>query len=189
MTGAVLGLLVAAALLCGGGARRRAVPPSRNGTRPLAGRPGSGAESTLDDVADALVLLALALRGGRSPLSALDDVVARTRGRVRADLARVAAATRWGLPGTEAWQGTSPVWGPAALAWAAAERAGVSPGPLLDQAAATLRARAASETEEALGRAGVLLVLPLGLAFLPGFVATTVVPVVLRLLEVLAPRR
>ena len=38
-----------------------------------------------------------------------------------------------------------------------------------------------ARVEAAVQRAGVLLVLPLGLAFLPGFVGTTVVPVVLHL--------
>ncbi len=41
--------------------------------------------------------------------------------------------------------------------------------------------------EAAVQRAAVLLVLPLGACFLPGFVATTVAPVVLHLVGGLAP--
>ncbi len=145
--------------------------------------PGSG--STVEDVADALVLLALALRGGRSPLAALDDVAGRVVGDVALDLRSVAASHRWGLLAEEAWRAVPDVWAPAAAAWVAAERAGVSPGPLLDRAAASVRSRAAADREAALQRAAVLLVLPLGLAFLPGFVLTTVAPTVWRLVPAL----
>ncbi len=48
-----------------------------------------------------------------------------------------------------------------------------------------MRVAEARRVEAALQRAGVLLVLPLGVCFLPGFVATTVVPVVLVLLGAL----
>ena len=141
--------------------------------------------STVDDVADALVLLSLALRGGRSPLHALDGVARRVGGDVGRDLATVAAFHRWGVDGLEAWSDAPAIWEPAAAGWVAAERAGVSPGPLLDRAALSVRARGAAERETALQRAAVLLVLPLGIAFLPGFVLTTVAPTVWRLLPTL----
>ncbi len=150
----------------------------------LAADPTRGG-ATVGDVADALVLLSLALRGGRSPLDALEGVGQRVGGEVGRDLATVAAFHRWGLDGADAWSTLPPIWAPAATAWIAAERAGVSPGPLLDRAASTIRARSAAEREGALQRAAVLLVLPLGVAFLPGFVLTTVAPTVWRLLPTL----
>ena len=49
---------------------------------------------------------------------------------------------------------------------------------VLLEAAATLRDTESRRLEEAGGRAAVLLVLPLGLCFLPAFIATAVVPIV-----------
>jgi hypothetical protein len=49
-----------------------------------------------------------------------------------------------------------------------------------------MRAEESRRVEASVHRAGVLLVLPLGACFLPGFVATTVAPVVLHLLGGLA---
>jgi pilus assembly protein TadC len=65
----------------------------------------------------------------------------------------------------------------------------VPPAGLLRDAAADLRRDALAQVEVATARLSVRLVLPLGLAFLPAFVLTTVVPVVLALADglVLAP--
>lgn len=153
-------------------------PTDQAGSAGSAGSVGS----TMAEVADALVLLALALRGGRSPIDAVEEVARRIGGEVGDDLATVAASHRWGLDAGEVWRAVPDVWAPASAAWVAAERAGVSPGPLLERAATTIRARAAAERESALQRSAVLLVLPLGVAFLPGFVLTTVMPTVWRLL-------
>lgn len=145
---------------------------------------GGGADesvSTVDDLADAVVLLSLALRGGVAVTAAIDTVAEVTSGQVRADLRSVAAAYRWGMPPAEVWNDLDPVWRPVALAWAAAERAGVPPAGLLLSAAQRLREREAARLEARLQRAGVLLVLPLGGLFLPGFIATTVLPVVVHL--------
>jgi len=57
---------------------------------------------------------------------------------------------------------------------------------LLTAAAGRMRAEESRRVEASVHRAGVLLVLPLGACFLPGFVATTVAPVVLHLLGGLA---
>jgi pilus assembly protein TadC len=136
---------------------------------------------TVYAVADALSLLALALRAGLGPVEALETVADRLGGRVGRDLAVVAAAHRWGEDSAAAWTRVDDVWRPAALAWHAAALAGAAPGALLDAAAGQLREAEDERIEEAVQRAGVLLVLPLGLAFLPGFVCTTVVPIVLYL--------
>jgi Flp pilus assembly protein TadB len=161
-------------------------PAAQGRSGPASRRPRSASEaaeaSTVDEVADAVVLLALALRGGAAVTGALECVIAAVHGQVRADLSTVLSAQRWGLPAAEAWSTLSPVWRPVALAWSAAERAGVPPSDLLLSAAQRIRDAEAATREERLERAGVLLVLPLGGLFLPGFVATTIVPVVAHLL-------
>jgi pilus assembly protein TadC len=62
-----------------------------------------------------------------------------------------------------------------------AEVTGAAPADLVADTAARLRELHERELERRAGRAGVLLVLPLGLAFLPAFACTAVVPVVLAL--------
>ena len=64
------------------------------------------------------------------------------------------------------------------LALWTADRAGAAPAGLLTATAARIRRTEAAQIEARIQRAGVLLVLPLGLCFLPGFLLTTVVPVV-----------
>jgi Na+/glutamate symporter len=98
----------------------------------------------------------------------------------------VAAAHRWGQPPEGAWAHVGPGWAAAAIAWHAAHAAGAAPAGLLDAAGRRMRAEESRRVDTAVQRAGVLLVLPLGACFLPGFIATTVVPVVLHLLAGLA---
>ncbi len=98
----------------------------------------------------------------------------------------VAAAHRWGQPPDQAWAHVGPGWAAARVAWHAAHSAGAAPAGLLTAAAGRMRAEESRRVEAAVHRAGVLLVLPLGACFLPGFIATTVAPVVLHLLGGLA---
>jgi Flp pilus assembly protein TadB len=128
-----------------------------------------------------LVLLVLALRSGLALVDALDEVRSCSTGRVRTDLAAVVAAIRWGRPMAEAWGFASPAWLPVARAWQVADTTGAGPAVLLADTADRLRERHEREVERRAARAGVLLVLPLGLAFLPAFALTAVVPVVLAL--------
>ena len=65
----------------------------------------------------------------------------------------------------------------------------IGPAGLLAAAARRMHDDEARRVEAAVQRAGVLLVLPLGACFLPGFVATTVTPVVLLLLGGLSGAR
>jgi hypothetical protein len=147
-----------------------------------------GHPATTYDVADALVLLALALRSGMGPREALEQVAGSGRGEVATHLASVAAALRWGQPGPDAWSFVPAVWRPAALAWEVAECAGAAPAQLVEEAARRVREREDRRLQAAAARAGVRLVLPLGLAFLPAFACTAVVPVVLALVHtVLGP--
>jgi pilus assembly protein TadC len=146
------------------------------------GPPPPAEAATVDEAATALSLVAAALRSGVGSVEALEAVAAVDHGPAGRELAVVAVAHRWGRPTDEAWANVGAGWGAAAVAWHAAHSAGAAPAGLLGAAAARMRAEESRRVEAAVQRAGVLLVLPLGVCFLPGFVATTVAPVVLHLL-------
>ncbi len=174
-------LVLLAALLSPGRRCRRA---HRHG---VPERPPAGDPPTVDDAAVALTLLAATLRGGAGAVECLESVARVDPTPAGRDLAVVAAAHRWGEPPDRSWDHVGPGWSPAAVAWHAALSAGAAPAGLVEAAAGRMRASEARRIEAALHRAGVLLVLPLGLCFLPGFVATTVAPLVLLLLGGLSP--
>lgn len=133
---------------------------------------------TVDDVADASVLLALALQSGCGLSEALDEVASVAAPGAAEDLARVGAALRWGRPMDEAWGYAREVWGPTATAFVVADAVGAPSAQVLLDSARALREGESRRLEQAGGTAAVLLVLPLGLCFLPAFVATAVVPLV-----------
>lgn len=130
------------------------------------------------EIADVADLLALVLASGRGVLPAMATVAERTGGRLGADLAVVDAARGWGLTDDQAWRMVDAAWQPVARALVLAEAAGVPPSTTLAAAAEDIRRAEDHRLEVATERLGVRLVLPLGLTFLPAFVATTVVPVV-----------
>jgi Flp pilus assembly protein TadB len=133
------------------------------------------------DLADALLLVALALRAGVALLDALDEVHRSSTGAVRQDLGAVVAALRWGTSSSAAWEYAGPTWSPVARVWQVAEATGGAPAEVLVSAAGRLREEHERDLERRAARAGVLLVLPLGLAFLPAFACAAIVPVVLAL--------
>jgi Type II secretion system (T2SS), protein F len=166
------------------------VVPRRRAPRPASGPPpvlSDAGPPTVDDAAVALALLAASLRGGAGAVECLEAVAAVDPTSAGRDLGVVAAAHRWGEPADRAWDHVGPGWAPAGVAWHAALAAGAAPAGLVDAAARRMRAAESRRVEGALHRAGVLLVLPLGLCFLPGFVATTVAPLVLLLVDGFAP--
>lgn len=140
-------------------------------------------EATVEQAAAALDLVAMALRSGAGAVEALEAVARVDDTPAGSDLAVVAAAHRWGEAPDHAWARVGAGWAPAAAAWHASRRAGSAPAGLLSEAARRMRAEERRRVEKAVQRAGVLLVLPLGLCFLPGFVATTIAPIVLILLR------
>ncbi|MGL5816677.1 MAG: type II secretion system F family protein [Phycicoccus sp.] len=137
--------------------------------------------ATVEDAASAIGLLAATLRCGAGPVECLEAVAEVDSTPAGRELAVVAAAHRWGEPPDVAWGHVGPGWSAAAVAWHAAISAGAAPAGLLAEAAGRMREAEARRLDAAGHRAGVLLVLPLGLCFLPGFVGTTIAPVVLRL--------
>jgi Flp pilus assembly protein TadB len=136
-------------------------------------------QPTAIEVADTLELLSLAVRSGLGLTEALHHVQRCSVGSVRRDLAAVVAALRWGRTAADAWTYGGRAWRAAALAWAVAEETGAPAAELLHHAAVRQREADDRAAERRTARAGVLLVLPLGLGFLPSFACVAVVPVLL----------
>lgn len=132
-------------------------------------------------MADALLLLALTLRTGLGLAEALHEVQRCSQGAVRSDLSAVVAALQWAREVPDAWAFASPVWRQVGHAWEVAVHTGSAPAEQVERVAERLREVQEQDRERRAARAGVLLVLPLGLGFLPAFVCTAVVPVVLAL--------
>lgn len=163
---------------------RQPRPPTRPPTRsPKAGAP----EESISDVAAALELLAAALASGAPVLHALDEVAAVSGAVVSSHLRTVAVALRWGVPASEAWDGVPDLWWPARQALCLAESTGAAPAALLAQAAQAIRRNEDARLEAGAARLGVLLVVPLGLCFLPAFFLIAVVPAVIALTRQLMP--
>ena len=133
------------------------------------------------EVAGVIELLALTLRGGVGLVEAMEAVAARVGGPLGMHLLTVAAAGRWGVPEATAWASVPSAWQPAARALRMAASAGVPPADALVGAANGVRRTEQQRLEVATATLGVRIVLPLGLVFLPAFILTTVVPVVLAL--------
>ncbi|MBN1173914.1 MAG: type II secretion system F family protein [Micromonosporaceae bacterium] len=134
-------------------------------------------------------LLAAALRSGATPDLAALVVGEAVGGPVGRRLVRVARALRLGIQPAEAWRRLREVPEAERLARAAVRSA--ESGTMLAHSFARLgddlRAARSGSAEAAARRAGVLGVLPLGLCFLPSFLLTGVVPVVLSLLANFVP--
>ena len=73
----------------------------RRDAEPVGEAPASSV--TVDEVADASVLLALALQSGRGLVQSLDEVAGVSATGAAEDLRRVAAALRWGRSMSQAW--------------------------------------------------------------------------------------
>lgn len=176
-------------------------PPSARAERPFftARRTSAGGDDPLS-VAYAMDLLALTLAGGAPGVVAVEAVAeacgdaesAVGRGGDRGEasrsdgvgaLSRVAAALRWGVDERSAWAAAPPVWRPVASAFELSARCGAAPSGLLRQAAKDLRVAEGERVAMASAKAGVRVVLPLGLCFLPAFVLLTIVPMVLGLVR------
>lgn len=133
------------------------------------------------DLPLALDLLACALRAGEPPSTAAASVAKAVRGPVGETLHAVARGADLGAPADVAWQPLGRLTDVAAVARTAARSAesGTRLADELATMAADLRARRAAATDARVRRAGVFVVLPLGLCFLPAFVLIGVVPIVI----------
>lgn len=171
----------------GADARHRAgpseAPDLADGPAPVAAadQPGWAAVATYESVAGALGLLAVSLRGGAGMTESIAAVARRIGGEAGNQLDTVVAGLRWGLDDAEAWEGAPRVWQRAARALRMAAISGMPPADLLEATARDLRREHSAALRVATARLGVRIVLPLGLAFLPAFALTTVIPVLLAL--------
>jgi pilus assembly protein TadC len=141
------------------------------------------------EVAGVIDLLALTLRGGVGLVEAMEAVAARVGGPLGLHLRTVAAAGRWGVDDAAAWASVPSTWQPAARALRMAATAGVPPADALVGAADEVRRGERQRLEVATATLGVRIVLPLGLLFLPAFILTTVVPIVLALAQEVLSRQ
>ncbi|GIJ66483.1 type II secretion system F family protein [Virgisporangium ochraceum] len=130
-------------------------------------------------------LLAAALRAGAPPGHAATVVGTAVAGPVGERLVRVGHALRLGDPPALAWAHVADLPGGERVARAAVRSAdsGAALARALVRLADELRATRAADADAAARRAGVLVVLPLGLCFLPAFLLAGVVPVVIAVLD------
>jgi hypothetical protein len=133
------------------------------------------------DIAGVIELLALTLRGGVGLVEAMEAVASHVDGVLGMHLRTVAAASRWGVEDATAWASVPAAWQPAARALRIAASAGVPPADALVSAAVELRRSEQQRLEVATATLGIRIVLPLGLVFLPAFILTTVMPIVIAL--------
>ncbi|MEV6757336.1 type II secretion system F family protein [Streptomyces sp. NPDC051214] len=128
-------------------------------------------------------LLAACVAAGAGPVVAAQAVGDALKGPVGERLAQGAAEVRLGGEPGDAWRGLSAIPGAAALA-RLLERAGDSGAPAAERVArlaADCRADRSRAATAAARRAGVLMTAPVGLCFLPAFIAVGVLPVLIGL--------
>jgi hypothetical protein len=128
-------------------------------------------------------LVRIALTGGVALPEALTAVGAALGGEDGADLARVATLLLRGAGWSAAWHGVGAASTNLADTLEPCWRRGVPPSGPLAELATRLRDENIRRGQTAAARLGVRLVLPLGLCFLPAFLALGVFPVVLAVVE------
>ncbi|MBQ1042050.1 MULTISPECIES: type II secretion system F family protein [unclassified Micromonospora] len=149
--------------------------------------PRAARDRRLRETADlplAADLLAAALRAG-APVDRSVLAVAEALGGPLADrLGRVGRTLGLGGTATEAWAHLSCVAGaePVVTAAVRSSNSGAALARALTRLADDLRAERSTAAEAAARRAGVLIVLPLGLCFLPAFILAGLVPVIVAVL-------
>jgi pilus assembly protein TadC len=129
-------------------------------------------------------LLAAALRAGAPVDRAVSAVAEALGGPLGERLEQVGRTLRLGGGPEEAWPRLGPVPGAERLTRAAvrSSASGAALAGALTRLADDLRADRVTTAEAAARRAGVLIVLPLGLCFLPAFILAGLVPVIVAVL-------
>ena len=136
------------------------------------------------DLPFAADLLAAALRAGAPPGVATVCVGGSLTGPLADRFNRVGRALRLGAPAAEAWAYLGDTDGARRIARAAvrSQHSGAAFAGSLRRVADDLRAELLVTADADARRASVLIVLPLGLCFLPAFVLTGLVPVLVAIL-------
>lgn len=124
-------------------------------------------------------MLAVCLRAGLPLGTALAEVAAAVPGPVGERLRTVAASLALGTDPRRAWATAPAELAPLGRVLIRAAESGSSVGGGLRTLAAESRVAAGARTEAAVRRAGVWILAPLGLCFLPAFICLGVLPMVL----------
>ena len=143
------------------------------------GAPVDDRRALARDLPVACDLLAVCLTAGTPVGAALAAVGGSVAGPLGARLTEVGALYRLGAAPRQAWSGEPPPVDALARVVVRAGESGSAVVPALQRLAADLRAGGRGETEAAVRRAGVWVLAPLGLCFLPAFLCLGVVPLVL----------
>ncbi|MBH1934875.1 type II secretion system F family protein [Streptomyces sp. AV19] len=155
----------------------------RRAGRAAAGEPEVPAEEVARQLPLAADLMAACLAAGAGPREAAEAVGGSLGGPVGDRLARAAAEVRLGAEPAVAWERLAALPGARGLALCL-ERAQATGVPAVDpmaRLAVTLRAVQSRSAGIRARRAGVVATAPLGLCFLPAFLAVGVVPMVIGL--------
>lgn len=130
-------------------------------------------------------LLAACITAGASPVVAAQAVGEALGGPVGERLARGAAEARLGGEPAEAWRALAALPGAGALArlLERADESGVPAAAPVARLAAEARAEWGRSATERARRAAVMVTAPVGLCFLPAFIAVGVLPVVIGLAD------
>lgn len=136
----------------------------------------AGVERDLPVVCD---LLAVCLGSGLPLSTALAEVAAAVPGAVGERLRAVATSLALGADPGQAWAAAPPGFASLGRVLIRAAESGSSAGGALRSLSAQLRGAAGARAEVAVRRAGVWILAPLGLCFLPAFVCLGVLPLVL----------
>jgi pilus assembly protein TadC len=167
----------------------RRCDPARGGTADR-NSPGTPIPVQELDLASAWQLLAACLRAGMPVPVALAAVCAGLGEPAGGALHRTAQLLALGADPAQAWQPAMDCPATARLARAALRscHSGAALAESLTRLAMQARAGARAQSEARAQRAGVLIAAPLGLCFLPAFLATGVIPVLLGLASGLMPQ-
>jgi pilus assembly protein TadC len=140
---------------------------------------GASNAHVLRELPVACDLLAVCVAAGVPLPGALVAVAGAVPDALGVELERVAGMARLGAGAATAWVGAAPALEPLARTLRRSETSGARAAPALRALAADLRASARTATDTAVRRAGVRVLAPLGLCFLPAFVCLGVVPLVI----------
>ncbi len=193
--GAPVAVGIAAVVLVGGAAGSVVGLAGAYGIRRWQRRPRTraapGADRAARQLPSAAELLAACLAAGAAPGAAADAVGRTVGGPLGGVLRRVAAEVRLGGDPAQCWARLGALPGAYDLGrWMArASTTGVPPVAAVSRLAVEYRAERTRTAVAAARRASVLATAPLGLCFLPAFLAVGVVPVVIGLAEVMTRTR
>jgi pilus assembly protein TadC len=167
--GGMLGLLAGAGVVVGTERLLRRSPTAA----------GEAGEAVRRDLPVACDLLAVCLAAGTPTSAAVAAVATAVPGPLGEWLAEVGALYRLGAAPRQAWAGAPPGTEALGRVLVRAGESGSTVMPALHRLAADVRTAQRSDVEASVRRAGVWVLAPLGLCFLPAFLCLGVVPLVL----------